>query len=372
METKFGRWLKSRSFQYVFFLILIASVFYVGLRIGNALEWGFGLRLYPAVFFLFLVLFFSLFSLLARNGSIFICIIKRVAAYFLCFVIYDTLAMLVIDLISLFFHIRQEVRAWLIAAAAIIAILLLLYGSVHARRLKTVSYSFQWDAQNEKTRIVLLSDLHIGIFVGISYLQRVVEAVNRQEPDLIVIAGDLFDGYLPPDEALYPLAETFLKLRVKCGVYAVNGNHDPAGTDERFRKFMKDAGIHFLYNDSAILPRWNIVGRTGIVDMAEHRIPLTDLLQNTDPRKPTIVLDHDPQGIREAVSCGVDLVLCGHTHKGQFFPMTILTRAANGKRYFYGQDSFGKTHSVISAGTGFFGLPIRIGTDSEIVVLDSR
>ena len=195
-----------------------------------------------------------------------------------------------------------------------------------------------------------------------------VENVNMQKPDLIVISGDLFDGYLPDDDALYSIATVLRQLRPKYGVYAVSGNHDSFGTDPRFQYFMKEAGVHFLYNNSIVLPMWNIVGRAGIVDMPDVRTPLPDLLQNVDPQKPIIVLDHDPQGIREAVYCGVDLILCGHTHKGQFFPMTLLTKLANGSRYFYGCDTSGKTHSVISAGTGFFELPIRIGTNSEIVV----
>ena len=78
-----------------------------------------------------------------------------------------------------------------------------------------------------------------------------------------------------------------------------------------------------------------------------------------------MVLDHDPGKIPEAVSFGVDLVLCGHTHKGQFFPVTYFTKWANGKHYFYGHEVFGKTHAVICAGTGFFQLPVRLGTDNE-------
>ena len=64
---------------------------------------------------------------------------------------------------------------------------------------------------------------------------------------------------------------------------------------------------------------------------------------------------------------GASLVLCGHTHRGQFFPATIFTRWANGRRFFYGRESFGRTEAVISSGAGFFQLPMRIGTDSEVV-----
>lgn len=339
----------------------------MGLRTGNALEWGIGSQAYPQIFIIFLFLFSLLFFLLAGKENAFLRGMQRITAYELCFVLYDTLLLLAFDLLSFIFHFHLLTRAWLVAVAALLSMLLLLYGSIHARNLRTVSYSVKLDEQDKKAKVVLLSDLHIGIFIGTSYLKKVVECVNRMKPDLIVISGDILDGYLPSDQELQGIADVLRQLRSKFGVYAVSGNHDPAGTEPKFCRFLKKSGIHFLYNDSVTLDEWNIVGRTGIVDMKGGRIPLAHILQYTDPRKPTIVLDHDPQGIREAVDCGVDLILCGHTHKGQFFPMNIFTKLANGSQYFYGYAVNENTQSIISAGTGFFDMPIRIGTDSEIV-----
>lgn len=153
-------------------------------------------------------------------------------------------------------------------------------------------------------------------------------------------------------------------------IYAVLGNHDPGASDERFCRFLNDAHIRLLYNKAAELPTVNLIGRVGIVDMQELRRSLGYIMQKTNPKKRSIVLDHDPQGIWVAVACGADLVLCGHIHKGQFFPMDILTRLANGREYFYGYGRKGKTQFVICAGTGFFQLPIRVGINSETVVLD--
>lgn len=85
METKFGRWLKSRSFKAFFFIILVASIAYSGLRIGNALEWGAGLWLYPHVFILFFLLFLLLFSLFAGTGNALMRGLKRTASYFFMF-----------------------------------------------------------------------------------------------------------------------------------------------------------------------------------------------------------------------------------------------------------------------------------------------
>ena len=96
---------------------------------------------------------------------------------------------------------------------------------------------------------------------------------------------------------------------------------------------------------------------------------MESLATQIHPALPTIVLDHNPAGIRQAIPFQVDLVLSGHTHKGQFIPVTYFTKLANGKHYFYGHEQFGKTHAIISSGAGFFQLPVRIGTSNAIVDL---
>ena len=87
-------------------------------------------------------------------------------------------------------------------------------------------------------------------------------------------------------------------------------------------------------------------------------------------RHPLIVIDHNPQGNDEAVQCGADLVLCGHTHRGRMFPVNLLTKWAYGAPRFGGHHSWGKTHAVISAGCSVFQLPVRVGTSNEVVAID--
>ena len=370
METKFGKWITGRGFPVFFFAILIAAVGYVGLRWGNALEWGMQIHAYTVVFALLILLLPVLIFLLSGNGDRFLGGYKRAAAYFACFLLYDVLAMAVLDLASLILRLDLVVRAWLILAAAAFSALVVVYGSIHARQLQTVRYSVHLEKQHAPLRIVLLSDLHIGAFINAAYLQRVVQRIETLSPDLIVIAGDLFDGSLPDERKTDACAAALSRMHAPLGVYAVIGNHDPDVSDVRFQRFLRDAGICLLYNEVACVAQWNLAGRAGIVDMGDLRVPLAELLGKREARYPTVVLDHDPQGIREAADCGAELVLCGHTHKGQFFPMTILTRLANGKDYFYGSGFVQKTCFVISSGTGYFELPIRIGTNSEIVVVD--
>ena len=372
VETKFGKFLTTAAFAKLFLLLLTAAVCYIGLRLGNAVEWLFGRQWYLPIFSLLLALLLLLaYAQRAGDGTRMLRCCKWISAYFLCFLLYDVL-LLLIDLTSLLLSLRRILRARLILAAAGLTIALLFYGSIHAGRLKTVVYSHSMGNRGERARLVLLSDLHIGLFIGEVYLSRLTAAVNRLSPELVVISGDVFDGCLPSDDnLLHRIAAILRQLEAPVGVYAVLGNHDPAITDPRLRRFFEEANIKLLYNEAAALPRYTLIGRAGIVDMADIRTPLQDLMETADREKPTIILDHDPQGIREAAACGADLVLCGHTHKGQFFPMNLLTKWANGPAYFYGQGLHSRTHSVISAGSGFFQLPIRIGTNSEIVLIEA-
>lgn len=92
-------------------------------------------------------------------------------------------------------------------------------------------------------------------------------------------------------------------------------------------------------------------------------------MSGCSPRQPVLVLDYDPAGIPEAQKERADLVLCGHTHDGRFFLCTLITRYWYGKEHCHGIHREGHTSWIISSGTGFFQTPVRVGTDSEIILI---
>ena len=241
-------------------------------------------------------------------------------------------------------------------------------GFFHAKKISLTSYSLPIGLKGGAFRIVLLSDIHLGAFVGEGHIRHMVDAVNRLQADAVVICGDIIDcnnHILNNSEALAGISAAFRQLHAKEGVFAVLGNHDPSADHPTFRAFLQASGIQLLHNQTVRLSRINLLGRTNARN--NDRLPIDQFQPGIDPELPTVVLDHDPSGILEAAAFGADLVLCGHTHKGQFFPVTYLTKWANGKHFFYGHEQFGKTQAVISSGVGFFQLPIRLGTDNEIV-----
>ena len=112
-----------------------------------------------------------------------------------------------------------------------------------------------------------------------------------------------------------------------------------------------------------------IIGRDDI-NSNPKRKALTEIVQKICSDKPKILMDHNPVGIADGIQNNIDLVVCGHTHKGQFFPANLFTKWSYGRQGFYGYSKTNKTHSIVSSGAGYFQMPIRIGTNSEIVQID--
>ena len=228
------------------------------------------------------------------------------------------------------------------------AVLMVLLGFLHARSVKTTACTIDLGAgrrtgRGSKTyRIALLSDIHLGAFVDARHAERIVQKIQEISPDMVLISGDIIDV----DNA-------------------VLGNHDPQADNPAFLRFLDLCHFTLLHNEVRAFPDFTLIGRTN--GTHNLRSPLSELMKQASPARPVIVLDHDPQGIREAAAAG--LVLCGHTHRGQFFPVTWFTKWANGKHYFYGHETFGQTQAFISSGAGFFQLPVRIGTSNEVVDL---
>ena len=280
--------------------------------------------------------------------------------YLLLLVIWDVLCLLICP--------EGSAKAAGTIMMLVTAVIIVLCGFLHAKRITTKKYSIKLGDSGEEFRLAMVSDIHMGAFVRERHVGKVVKRINSLTPDLVVIAGDLFDvdnELLNDPEELKRISKRLRKIKSKYGTYAVMGNHDPKVDDKTMLRFLKMAHIKLLDNAAVTFSQIHLIGRTDAGN--NERIPLQEIPENAASGKPTVVIDHNPAGIDEAADYGADLVLCGHTHRGQFFPVNIFTKWANGKHYFYGLEQFGKTHAIISSGVGFFQLPVRIGTSNEVV-----
>ena len=211
-------------------------------------------------------------------------------------------------------------------------------------------------------RIVMLSDLHLGYHNSRSDLAHWVDLINREQPDLILIAGDIIDISVRPllEEKM---AEEFHRL--KAPVYACLGNHEYYSGKPKVQQFYRDANIHLLNDstteiDNAIV----IIGRDDRTN--RHRKELHELASLADKSKYTILLDHQPYDLNQAEEAGVDFQLSGHTHRGQVWPISWITDAVYERSW--GHHQRGNTQYYVSSGLGIWGGKFRIGTQSEYVV----
>jgi len=272
-----------------------------------------------------------------------------------------------------------NIKLYTIGAALIICVILLVYGSLHARSVRTENYSLNLNGKGGKIRVTLVSDMHIGAAVGKSHIGRIVKAVNRTEPDMVCIAGDVFDGNLNVINDLEGVIARLKLLKAPLGVYACLGNHDvdrmsiSGSRTERITEILKEAGIVVLQDEVyQIKENLFIAGRKDArpIGMNVVRKNSQELLAGIDGN--IIMLDHQPTQFAQNEQAGVDLLLCGHTHKGQVFPANFITwfiyKKAGAVHYGYWK---GKTmQAVVTSGARFWGPPVRIGTNSEVVVID--
>jgi uncharacterized protein len=212
----------------------------------------------------------------------------------------------------------------------------------------------------------LISDVHLGHVRNRSFLTRMVAKILKEEPDLIFIAGDLFDGTaIDAGRAAEPLK----KLTAPQGVYFVAGNHEQHGDDSKFLQAVAATGVRVLTNEKVEADGLQIIGvpyRNATQD--GH---LASVLEDVglDRDRASILLVHAPDRPAIAEAAGVSLQLSGHTHLGQFIPWSWMAQRIY-RQFVYGLSWIGKMQVFTSSGAGTWGPPLRLGSNPEIVVLE--
>jgi uncharacterized protein len=215
-------------------------------------------------------------------------------------------------------------------------------------------------------KAALVSDVHLGHVRNEGFLRRLVAKILKEEPDLILIAGDLFDGTaIDARRAAEPLGE----LTAPHGVYFVAGNHEQFGDDSRYLKAIAASGVRVLSNEKVEADGLQIIGvpyRHATED--RHLASVLDRMA-VDRERASILLTHAPDRPEIAEAAGVSLQLSGHTHLGQFIPWSWMAQRIY-RQFVYGLSRIGKMQVFTSSGAGTWGPPLRLGSNPEIVVLE--
>ncbi len=218
-------------------------------------------------------------------------------------------------------------------------------------------------------KIVQLSDIHLDAMKSPRWWNRIVDRTNALNPDLILLTGDIFDS---PSQKLSAFEPGMKSLTARLAVLASTGNHDFYTGIKSAETYLEKAGIRLMRNQAGTIP-----GRVHIVavdDPTAKRldktdpVPLADLTQGLSRDLPVVLMNHQPLRLKEAAEAGVDLQLSGHTHGGQIWPFNFFTGLAF--PFQAGLETFGNLNLYVSTGVGWWGPPFRIGTRSEIIVIN--
>ncbi|WP_432121922.1 metallophosphoesterase [Streptomyces sp. S1] len=216
-------------------------------------------------------------------------------------------------------------------------------------------------------RIVVVSDVHLGPILGRAHTQRIVDAVNSTQPDLIAIVGDLVDGTV---EDLGPAAEPLARLRARHGSFFVTGNHEYFSGADAWVDHVRELGLRPLRNERLeIAAGFDLAGVDDVAGESEGQGPdFGRALGDRDRARAAVLLAHQPIVVHDAVRHGVDLQLSGHTHGGQLWPGEYLAELANPT--VAGLERYGDTQLYVSRGAGAWGPPVRVGAPSDITVVE--
>ena len=279
-------------------------------------------------------------------------------------------SLLLLPLINLAVYLLKKKWIFQIGLAVItFFVVVLIYGSYNAWSpiITTYEIAIEKQATEKELKLVVVSDLHLGGIVGEKHLKRLVAEVDALHPDMILIPGDIIDDHIAP-YMTKKMGNTLGKLHAPLGIYAVPGNHDYYGNDvDQLVIEMEKIGIHVLADETTLVANnFYIAGRKDLA--ANGRITTRALLADLDRNKPLIMMDHQPVEFDEAKDNGVDLLLSGHTHRGQLFPANLITRLIFENHYGYLQKD--RLQSIVTSGFGTWGPPLRIGSRAEIVEIN--
>lgn len=328
-------------------------------------------------------------------------ILKITSNYFLGIFMYILMVLFSIDIVRLILKyavhaswIQSRIVFATVGACCICIVIIISFSGIyHAKHIKVTPYKITVDKSApdmDSLQIVLLADTHFGYNSGAVHAQEIVDKINEQNPDLVCIAGDIFDNEYDAVREPEKISEILRTIRSKYGVYACWGNHDLnepilAGftfkhkkedskqlKDPRMKRFLQNSNIQLLEDEAVLIDNsFYVVGRKDaslIEKIEEKRKTPAQLTQKLDKDKTIIVIDHQPKELQDIADAGVDLDLCGHTHDGQTFPGNFTVKFLWENPCGYLQK--GSMHNIVTSGSGVWGPAMRVGTDSEICTIN--
>jgi predicted MPP superfamily phosphohydrolase len=364
--------------------------FYVGLRIYQGLAPllpQIHIAFYAGVFGIIVLSLFAAFTPLPVA-------VKRtltwIGVYWLGAFVYLLLLFLLADA-ALFFAalvnavpapLPQSIRFYAAAIVISLTAVIFAFGRYNASQIRHAHYDIPAGtaAFAETVKIILISDLHLGAVNSEKNLARIVQKINKLDADLVCVAGDIFNDTLEFIRDRGKLSEQFRSINSKYGVYACLGNHDGGEDFGEIQRLLEQGNVRLLKDEYIIInKRFVLIGRLDSSPIGGFgglkRKKIADVLSSANADLPAslpiIVMDHNPANARE-YGKQVSLILSGHTHKGQLFPVNLITRAIFASDYGYYKKDAESPGVVTTSGAGTWGMPLRVGSNNEVVSISWR
>lgn len=364
----------ARSIPVLVLVVMALCVYYVARRLSWAFSWNFWWTLLGVALVVGLC-FVGMFVMMRGNyTSGLSSVVSGVANIGIGVIMLLVCSLLVMELVRLCVAISPRLFG---LCAVGLASLASLYSLWNAADTEVYHVDIEIENLERPLKVAHLTDLHLGHYWGRGSVEKIVDMVEAESVDFVVITGDLFDGRRWIDS---DILEPFSRLDMP--IYFVEGNHDQYSGPSEIKDMVERSGIVVMANEVAEFEGVQIVGLDYLVPDRKAKdtfhgsgnaMTMEEVLPTLgiDATRPAILLHHNPVGAEYAAAAGIDLYLAGHTHAGQIFPASIV--AAMMFEFNRGLYSYGEGMQVyVSQGTGTFGPPMRLGTDSELTILNLR
>jgi len=313
-------------------------------------------------------------------------IMNIIASFWLGIYVYLLIFFLIADIMILFGRVARIIqspmplttRFWSALIVILLTIVIMIYGKFKATQIKYISYDIKLKdfVLSDKIKIVMIADLHLGASDCEKNLPKIIRDINCLEPDIVCMVGDIFSDDINLIRNPAIVMDLFRSIRATHGVYACLGNHDGGLTFNEMLTFLKQSNINLLNDEHIVIDgQLVLIGRLDARPIfgfdGFERTGIADVMASVNSRLPIVVMDHNPSHIDEYGN-KFDLLLFGHTHKGQMFPLNLITNTVHNVNHGYYQKDIGSPHIIVTSGVSTWGPPIRIGTYNEIVSITLR
>lgn len=246
----------------------------------------------------------------------------------------------------------------------------------------TTNYTIETPKKIKDLRIVLFADSHIGTTFDTRGFAEHISEMQRQNPDIVLVAGDFVDDGTTRQQMI-EACRALGSLQTTYGVYFAFGNHDKGYHDPAARGFtgddliteLKKNNVKVLQDENTLIDnRFYIIGRKDFSEIlrGNPRQSMNELLQGLNKEKFSIILDHQPNDYNNQTDAEADLVLSGHTHGGQLFPLNKVGEWIGANDKTYGYEKRKQTNFIVTSGLSDWAIKFKTGTKSEFVVIDIK